>query len=77
MEFRKKRRVAGTSEYPTRLQLYKTPPVQTIPLKEFEELAKKRLECESAGINTFPGKISQVCLYIHSAPEAGSGTSAM
>jgi len=31
-------------EYPTRLQLYKTPPVQTIALQEFEELALQRLK---------------------------------
>ena len=45
MEF--KRRVQ--TEYPTRLQLYKTPPVQTIGLQEFEELALQRLKCENNG----------------------------
>ena len=48
MEFRpKKRRLLGArikSEYATRLQLYKIPPVETIGLQEFEELAKQRLK---------------------------------
>ena len=48
MEFgsRNKRRrgVEEDKEYPTRLQLYKIPPVQTISLQEFEELAIKRLK---------------------------------
>ena len=39
-------RVEGSSEYPTRLQLYKNPPVQTIELQEFEELALQRLKCK-------------------------------
>ena len=47
MEFRKKRRVGiQSAEYPTKLQLYKTPPVDTISLQEFEELALQRLKRE-------------------------------
>ncbi len=49
MEFKekKKRRVnVEETDYPTRLQLYKTPPVQTIELREFEELALQRLKCK-------------------------------
>ena len=50
MEFqflkRSKRRFVGSAEYPTRLQLYKTPPVDTISLQEFEELALQRLKRE-------------------------------
>jgi DNA primase large subunit len=45
MEFRvKRKRGAGRlkSEYPTNLQLYKVPPVETISLQEFEELAEQR-----------------------------------
>ena len=43
----KKRRVGVVSVgYPTRLQLYKTPPVDTISLQEFEELALQRLKRE-------------------------------
>ena len=30
------------AEYPTNLQLYKVPPVETISLQEFEELAEQR-----------------------------------
>ena len=30
------------TEYPTNLQLYKVPPVETISLQEFEELAEQR-----------------------------------
>ena len=50
MEFQlkrsKRRFVVGSGEYPTRLQLYKTPPVDTISLQEFEELALRRLKRE-------------------------------
>lgn len=45
MEFKrhaKRRRV--DPQYPTRLQLYKTPPVQSIGLQEFQELALQRLK---------------------------------
>ena len=41
-----KGRVVRSGEYPTRLQLYKTPPVDTIGLQEFEELALQRLKRE-------------------------------
>lgn len=43
MEFGRRRRLASV-EYPTRLQLYKMPPVQNISLKEFQELANTRLK---------------------------------
>ena len=46
MEFKPKKRRLVQTEYPTRLQLYKTPPVQTIGLQEFEELALQRLKRE-------------------------------
>ena len=46
MEFSQKRRRVESAEYPTRLQLYKTPPVDTISLQEFEELALQRLKRE-------------------------------
>ena len=48
MEFgsRSKRRFVGSEEFPTRLHLYKTPPVGTISLQEFEELAVQRLKRE-------------------------------
>ena len=47
MEFegsRKRRKVK--TEYVTNLQLYKVPPVETISLQEFEELAEKRVKCK-------------------------------
>ncbi len=48
MEFFPKKKVrARLGEYPTRLQLYKTPPNETISLKEFEELAEQRLKSNS------------------------------
>ena len=47
MEFaRSKRSVVKSNEYPTKLQLYKTPPVDTISLQEFEELVLQRLKRE-------------------------------
>lgn len=46
MEFhRKRRRNDVKTEYVTSLQLYKVPPVETITLQEFEELAEQRLKC--------------------------------
>jgi len=45
MEFPQKRTLKS-QVYPTRLQLYKTPPVDTIGLQEFEELALQRLKRE-------------------------------
>lgn len=46
MEFSKSKKNvrAHLGDYPTRLQLYKTPPNETISLKEFEELAEQRLK---------------------------------
>lgn len=35
-------RVKDEYVYPTNLQLYKVPPVETISLQEFEELAEQR-----------------------------------
>lgn len=40
---RRKRGIGSVkTEYPTNLQLYKVPPVETISLQEFEELAEQR-----------------------------------
>lgn len=47
MEFgrdKKRRRNNVKTEYVTSLQLYKMPPVETISLQEFEELAEQRLK---------------------------------
>ena len=48
MEFnnpKRRKRGLGKEEYSSRLQIYKIPPVQTISLDEFEELALQRLKC--------------------------------
>ncbi len=45
MEFGKRRSLANARNS-TKLQIYKTPPVHTISLGEFEELAFSRLKCE-------------------------------
>ena len=44
MEFASRRRRNVKTEYVTNLQLYKVPPVETISLQEFEELAEQRLK---------------------------------
>ena len=48
MEFgsnkRPKKRKQVDPKYPTRLQMYKVPPVQSIRLQEFQELALQRLK---------------------------------
>lgn len=44
MEFVPRRRRNVKTEYVTNLQLYKVPPVETISLQEFEELAEQRLK---------------------------------
>ena len=44
MEFHGRRRRNVKTEYVTNLQLYKIPPVETISLQEFEELAEQRLK---------------------------------
>ena len=44
MEFGHRRRRNVKTEYVTNLQLYKVPPVETISLQEFEELAEQRLK---------------------------------
>ena len=46
-----KRKLVRSAEYPTRLQLYKTPPVDTISLQEFEELALQRLKRECCSVS--------------------------
>lgn len=40
------RELSEESEYSSRLRFYKIPPMQTIGLEEFEELALSRLKCE-------------------------------
>ena len=49
MEFDKKSKLQ-LGGYPTRLQLYKTPPNETVSLKEFEELAELRLKSEPSDL---------------------------
>ena len=50
MEFSKRSRryrSGLTCDYPCALQLYKLPPTEVVSLQEFEEMAEKRLKCES------------------------------
>ena len=37
---------ASNREYQSRLQIFRMPPVDTINIEEFEELALQRLKCE-------------------------------
>ena len=48
MEFYRSRgiRPLKHSKYQSRLQLYRIPPVETLGVDEFEELALSRLKCE-------------------------------
>ena len=59
MEFGKKS--AKTQAYPTRLQLYKTPPVDIISLQEFEELALQRLKREGSSVSQLSCMSLLVC----------------
>ena len=61
--------------YPTRLQLYRTPPNETVSLKEFEELAELRLKGEPSVlyylISCYPWYHYQFHMHHYSASKAG------